>query len=461
MHGIDRNGAVLVHISEDEMTATVDLFAAEGSGKPLELDSVEYTLLNAGVTSGVDRESLAGGIRKAEEQKEPVRGVVAATGQPAVNTVPRHYTFPIHAASIQAQEHQNVDFREVSTILIVHKNDVLAAPVDRVEGRTGLTVTGKEIPFTDAVDEQLEAGDNVAVLGGDGAYVARDDGRLIHEMGRVRVESALVVEGDVDFSTGNIRFPKDVAINGGVLDDFVVETEGNLHIKGMVGAADLYAKGSIEIAGGFSGKGHGTIRCDGDVKVAFVDNGTVVCKGNLSVPNEIVNSTVLCNGRLTCAGKRGTIMGGRVSARGGVECTNLGSLRGLVTHVQAGVDVLADSRLRAAEELIARLSEHIAAVAFGIEEAKKKGRQAPGLEKNHKELIKKLNRTVIAREQLRSVLYAKEGASVTARNKVFPGVSLSLCGVEKTVAGAAGPISFTLDASRTKIVSDKDGTKQP
>jgi uncharacterized protein (DUF342 family) len=452
--GSDRDGAILVHISEDEMLAVVDLYPHVGKGKPLDLDSVEYAMLNAGVTNGIDREALVEGIRNTEGKDEPLKGVAAARGTPAVNTTPLHFELSFHAESAHAKAQEKVDYRESSAIPIVHKNDVLARPVARVEGRRGITVTGRELPFSDAADERLEAGDNVAVLG-NGQYVARDDGRLIAEKGRIRIESALIVEKDVDFSTGNIRFPKDVVVNGNVLDDFVVETNGNLSVKGLVSAASLYAKGAIEILGGFSGKGRGAVRGDGEVHVAYVDNGLLVCKGNLVVANEIVNSSVFSNGKITCVGKKGTIIGGSVSARGGIECSTAGAERSHATRLEVGVDVLAASRLKKTEALIARLSERISAVAFALEDASRKGKSSPGLDKERKELVGKLNEVVLVREKLKEVLYFPEAALVRVHARVFPGVVISICGVEKPITETMGPTTFALDAGSGHIVTDK------
>jgi uncharacterized protein (DUF342 family) len=458
--GSDRDGAVLVHISGDEMQATVDLFPHQGRGKPLDLDTVEYALIEAGVTNGIDRESLAEGIRKTEKGEEHVKGVVAALGTPAVNSVPRSYEFPLQPQIEHVDTQGKVDFRELAMFAIVHKNDVVARPVPRQDGKKGLTVTGKEIPFSDAVDEELEAGENISVLG-NGQYVARDDGRLVRDKGSIRVESALLIEKDVDFSTGNIRFPKDVAVGGNVLDEFVVETNGNVTVKGLVGAASIYAKGSIEILGGFSGKGRGSVKSDGEVRVAFIDNGGLVCMRDLTVANEIVNSSVFSNGRVTCVGKKGAIIGGSVSARGGIECSIAGSERSHATRLEAGVDVLVASRLRKAEGLFSRLSDRISAVTFSLEEVAKRGAISPSLEKEHKELLKKLNEMVVIRERLKSDLYAPEGATIHVRSTVHTGVVISLCGVEKTIMEAMGPTTFSLDAEKAHVVTDKQAKIRP
>lgn len=451
--GPDRDGVTLIHIASDEMLATVDLYPHQGSGKPLELDTVEYALLNEGVTNGIDRESLFEGLSRAEGTGEPVKGVTAARGVPPVNTVPKHFEFPFPAAAHSGTE-VKVDYREFASIPIVRKNDILARQIFREEGKPGLTVKGREIPFRDAADQELEAGENVAVLG-NGTYVARDDGRLIQEKGRVRVESALIVENDVDFSTGNIRFPKDVVVKGNVLDDFVIETNGNLLVKGIVGAATLSAKGSIEILGGFTGKGRGIIRAGGGAKIAYIDNGTLFCLGDLLVASEIVNSTVRSNGKVTCIGKKGTIIGGSASARGGIECSTAGSERGHATRLEVGIDVMVASRLEKAEGLMKRLSERIAAVGFSLEEAVKGGRTAPSLEKERKELLKKLNELAVDREGLQAALHGREGSSITIRTRVHPGVVISIFGVERSITTELGPSSFALDAEKTHVVSDR------
>ncbi len=451
--GPDRDGNIVVHVSEDEMLASIDLHPHQGAGKPLDLETVDYALFNAGVANGIDRESISEGIHRAEGSGETVKSVVAARGVAAVNTAPRHYELAFHAPPDHGQTEGKIDYRELSALHIVHKDDILARPAERLEGRKGMTVRGKELPFTNAPDEELEAGENVVVRE-DGAYSAGEDGRLIREKGKIKVQIALIVDRDVDLSVGNIRFPKDIMVGGNILDDFIVETNGNLAVKGLVSAAFISAKGSIEIHGGITGKGRGTVRAGGSIHTAFADNSSLFCLGDLSVANEIVNSTVHSNGKITCVGKKGAIIGGTAAARDGIECSTAGSERNHATRLEAGVDVLIYSRFIKAEELIAHLAERISSTTLVIEEAKNGGRPTQGHEKELKDLVNKLNELAVEKEKLRSALYPKE-AAVHVRVKVFPGVVVCIHGVEKRVTSAMGPTTFSFDAKNGQIVTDK------
>ncbi len=451
--GPDRDGNIVVHVSEDEMLASMDLYPRQGDGKPLGLETAEYALFTAGVTNGIDRESIAEGIHRAEGSGETVKNVVAARGVAAVNTAPRRYALAFLVPSAHGQTEKKIDYRELSALHIVHRDDILARPAERREGQKGMTVRGKELPFTNAPDEELEAGENVVVRD-DGAYAAAEDGRLIQEKGRIRVEIALIVQNDVDLSVGNIRFPKDVVVGGNILDDFIVETNGNLSVKGLVGAAFISAKGAIEIHGGITGKGKATVRAGGSIHTAFADNASLFCLGDLSVANEIVNSTVHSNGRITCVGKKGAIIGGAAAALNGIECSTAGSERNHATRLEAGVDVLVSSRLLKAEELIAHLAERISSTTLAIEEAKNAGRVTQDHEKEFKELVNKLNELTVEKEKLKKALYPKE-AAIHVRVKVFPGVEVCIHGVEKRVTAAMGPTTFSFDAKKGQIVTDK------
>ncbi len=449
----DRDGNIVVHVSEDEMLASIDLHPRQGAGKPLELESVENALFNAGVTNGIDRESISEWIRRAEGKREIVKSVVAARGVAAVNTEPRRYELAFHAPAAHGQTEEKINYRELSALHIVHKNDILARPAGRREGQNGMTVRGKELPFTDAPDEELEAGENV-VAREDGAYAAAEDGRLIQEKGRIRVEIALIVDRDVDLSVGNIRFPKDVVVGGNILDDFIVETNGNLTVKGLVGAAFISAKGSIEIRGGITGNGKGTVRAGGTIHTAFADNSSLFCLGDLSVANEIVNSTVHSNGKIACVGKKGAIVGGAAAARDGIECSTASSERSPTTRLEAGVDVLVFSKLSKAEELLSHLGERISSTTLAIEEAKNGGHPTQDHEKELKELVGKLNGLTVEKEKLKKALHPKE-AAVHVHVKVFPGVVIAIHGMEKHVTTVMGPTTFSFDAKKKQITTDK------
>jgi uncharacterized protein len=96
----------------------------------------------------------------------------------------------------------------------------------------------------------LKLGQNVR-SGGDNNEIlfAEIHGRVKQEGDTIQVVEEYVVDGDVDFSIGNIRFNGFVEVRGDVLDGFQVSASKGLKITGNVGACRLISHGNIEFCG--------------------------------------------------------------------------------------------------------------------------------------------------------------------------------------------------------------------
>ena len=140
---------------------------------------------------------------------------------------------------------------ERSNIIFVRENQEIARFVDAEEG-------WKERP--------PRLGENVAMAADGCTVVAKANGVLYVNSGRVWVEKALVVRGDVDFSVGNIDFAQDVIITGGILDLFKVSSGGTIKVGKAAEAAEVKAAKSLIVRGGIVGKEKGRYFAGEDVR---------------------------------------------------------------------------------------------------------------------------------------------------------------------------------------------------
>ena len=84
----------------------------------------------------------------------------------------------------------------------------------------------------------------------------------------IEVVNTYVVNGDVDYSTGNIQFNGNVVINGTVPDGFEVKAEGDIVVMKIAESARLEAGRDIIIKGGVQGKGKGLVSAGRDIRSA-------------------------------------------------------------------------------------------------------------------------------------------------------------------------------------------------
>jgi len=150
-----------------------------------------------------------------------------------------------------------LDFRDMVEITSVEAGALLAVKHAASQGKPGKKVTGEIIP--PPLPQRLE------LAGGKGVEISPDGTRAFAKIGgrpTVRktgnryfldVDPVLHVKGDVDISTGNVRFKGDVFIYGNVLEGMTVQASGKVRIKGMVYQARVAALEEVAVTGHVTG----------------------------------------------------------------------------------------------------------------------------------------------------------------------------------------------------------------
>lgn len=140
-----------------------------------------------------------------------------------------------------------VDFREIKTIPKVERGKVIALIHPPIPGQIGYTVTNEPIPAKQTLPIVLKAGKGIAVA--DGKIVATESGRpKIEQRGqlvKVSIMPKLKHIGDVNLTSGNIRFIGDVEILGEIEERMLVEAVGDIMVNKTVNMATLTSSGAI------------------------------------------------------------------------------------------------------------------------------------------------------------------------------------------------------------------------
>ena len=151
-----------------------------------------------------------------------------------------------------------------------------------------------------------------------------------------QVKPVLDIDGDVDFSTGNIKFLGDVNIKGDVLTGFTVRAMGSIWVGGVIEAGStVEAGGDLTVVKGILGDGTTTVRAQRCIFSKYIENATIYVRENLQT-DAIINGSVYCDGEVLVRSGRGTIMGGRVWAAQKVSATAVGSKSECRTGITLG-----------------------------------------------------------------------------------------------------------------------------
>ncbi len=374
---------------------------------------------------------------------------VLARGQPAIPGRDAEIKFLIDLKAGPRQRGDRLDFREVNRIVCVAPQQPIAHKIPATPGKPGKDVFGQEIPARRGKDISFHLGENV--------YWEKDTGLLRSKVAGVvkikghkfEVKPSFVLEGDVDWDVGNIRFcGEKLTITGGIKRGFKVWVDGDLEIQGFVeDEVSLEVTGQLTIKGLAHGKNL-RIKCH---KMAFmkeVEYASLEIKQNLQVSEYLLQARVSVGGNLLVTEKLGAIIGGQYLVRGEIIARLIGSGGKVKTLIHAGYQPDIIKELEETEEKLLLLQEEkrplFIALSRGLELLKSghlPSRKIKILE-NTKEKLRSLlieERKLKSRQEyLLQQISLLEKQKVTVLSRFFPGVTIHIGRKRFTVSERGG-----------------------
>jgi hypothetical protein len=447
-----------VALSQDRMEAAISLSEGSGSGSRLSEDSVREAIKRAGVRKGIDEEILVPAIRAAQVG-QPARNLTFARGQDPERGASAKIDFMVEIASgkdVVIRDDGRADYRNTDKITVVKAGTKLAEiylPQDTPE--SGWDVTGKEIPAPKRAGLEIQIGPNIRKENTSPDTVtlfAEKSGELVCEKNTVEVRPLHRVKGDVDMHSGNVKFPGTVEVTGSVHSGFVVMATGDIKIGEGVEAALISADGSITVAQGVRGAGKAVLRTKSSISAAFAEQAVLLSVKDIEIKNSVMQCIVKCNGHLTIANDKGSIVGGEIRARNGLDVFNLGSGRGIKTRVVFGQDYLMADQIEREEKEIERTKQQITEVDLDMKRSEKiSNRDAlQELRDKKRNLMRVLEKRSLRVFTLRERFEEHFPSKIVVRGTLYPGVTFESHGrtLEITQERKAVAISFEPEQGR-------------
>ncbi|GIQ68617.1 hypothetical protein XYCOK13_14410 [Xylanibacillus composti] len=236
------------------------------------------------------------------------------------------------------QEDGKVDFKQVRQINNVRKGELIATRVSAEEGKAGRSVTGEELFAKNGKEAFFKMGKNVVADEENKRLFAVIDGVVSKTDGdKINVFPVYEVNGDIDYSVGNIDFVGTVVIRGNVLTGFRVKASGDIRIIGGVEGAEIEAGGSIEVTAGIMGHNKGYVQAGKSIKCSFVQDANLSAAEDILVSQSIMHAQVKAGKNVVCQGSKGLIVGGVVQAGETVNARTIGNSTSTPTVLEVGV----------------------------------------------------------------------------------------------------------------------------
>lgn len=231
--------------SSKSISLTLEVVEAEGKYPPIiSKNELEQEFNKAKITYGIIEDA----ILKASSSRE-IKNLLFAKGMPPKPPIEDSIKifFNTNKRAINFEDDEKIDYRNFNSITSVKANEVLAEIIKGENGVNGINIFSQIIPGKQKKKSNFNASNGAKLK--DNIITSTIDGKPNFKNNTVWVEPIYILNKDVTITTGNIKFPANVEINGKVTEGMRVVSGGSLVIRGGVFSADIEAKNSSDIIG--------------------------------------------------------------------------------------------------------------------------------------------------------------------------------------------------------------------
>jgi uncharacterized protein (DUF342 family) len=457
-HNRPIDGDIIITVAGDNMSASAIFIPPINGGK---MPAAENLINSAFSTlEGVRREFL---LKSAFDKAyaEACNGVIVFEVIVAVGRQPEHGVngsvktfFEKPSKNPVVEEGGKAFFRELRTYVNVRKDQLLARLEPPKPGKPGSTVTGSPIPQIEGKPAEFSAGDGVRAGGDGNEFFALYDGYVMMKSGVLSVSDTISVEGNVDFSTGNINFAGTVLIKGDVLGGFTVKGK-DIFVDGICHDATLVAENDIFVKTGIKSRNKYFINAGGNVEVTYCENARITARKKILIKKYSFNC-ILNAGESVEAPDRTTITGGEINAFTGGIFYNLGTKANTAITVKLGKKYNLDeklTRIKAERERLNKSLARIDEVLLGLDLFDEKVTSNPKIAKllEMQSLIKK--RVDLFTRRIESVTRESiyPNPSIVINNEIQSGVKLIFYSQEILIKETQKRIVYTFNPDTLEL----------
>ncbi|MBO6301873.1 MAG: DUF342 domain-containing protein [Ruminiclostridium sp.] len=344
---------IMVNISDDSMSAYATVMARGSNHKPFKADDILRVASSNGVFYGIDENV----VRDMAEKQTINTEVLIATG-----------TKPVDGTDGRLSMKYDIsDGEEISGI---QAGDEICHAINPHAGRDGKDVRGRVLPAAQGNPVDIKIGEGIVKRGN--RYYSEYSGTLVCRGGVYSIVDEMVLNKNIDQSSGIIGYGGTIVINGNVTGKAVIKAGRSVIVHGIVSSAVIEAERDIRVEGRVNdaslsaagGSIYGT---------EFVESTLVAGEGITA--SELDFCTVKCVTGIECMSGYGRIVGGEVYCAGNVNCITVGNREHTETHMILGDCTEFNMEISQLESHAARLDSEIIRITDQVNEIREREKQ--------------------------------------------------------------------------------------
>ena len=364
---IDMQGHNLV-VSEDKMACYISL-PRPRTGIVYTPEMIRLLLARSGVHAGIDENVIRDLIEHARYDEQ----VIVAKGKPAVNGKDGRYEYFFNRQSFtnpEEEEDGTADFSKTRFFSEVKAGDTLAKYVHAERGTNGYLVTGEVLPARNGLERPVLKGSGFMLLPDKVTYAAAVAGVVKMDGYELNIHRLLTLTDDNLEQTLNgkrrIDFVGSLWVRCNLDPGIEINTKGDIIFDTVAESLKITCGGDVVLKEGATGRTRGSIKARGTVAGKYFSNYEIVTDGSVFA-NSFLHCKVETEEKIVCFGDNGTIYGGELKAKLGLECAVIGTQNGTHTVINIGVTKEMWEELAAKEKAVDRLKSEVETLENEIE----------------------------------------------------------------------------------------------
>jgi uncharacterized protein (DUF342 family) len=239
---------------------------------------------------------------------------------------------------LQQTGNYRIDHRENNRFKEIPGGTVLAERIPMRQSVAGVDVFGEPIEIPKVNDIIFSYGNGVVEECSPDLvrYIAKEHGVLELSARFLNIAPELVINGNVDTQTGNIKYSRSVLIQGNITPGFRVECDTLKVMDCIEDGVEVICSGDLFVGKGILGE-RTKVSVSGNAKAGFIQAATLRVSGDCTINEYAYHSTIFCakklmiDGKGITSGEKGGIIGGTISSLQQMELHSVGSCSTLTT----------------------------------------------------------------------------------------------------------------------------------
>lgn len=266
------------------------------------------------------------------------------------------------------QNAQQMDYHEQHLIENVVDQQVLARIKPLSENFFPEATEDENQQFFVVEDPGELLGENVAIPEGDPhIIVSTTNGYVKVENNRIEVHDTLIIDGDVNFKTGNLTFIGKIIVRGSVFSGFRVKAK-QLIVEGSIEDAHIEIDEDLIVRGGIIACQKQGVSCGGTILAKYVENSTLQARGNIFIEKSALHSQLETAGSIIFLHEPGVIVGGSCHVKNSIYAKIVGAKWATPTIISLGTDPFLLHKKQAQRDAVLKREEERQALVDRLEE---------------------------------------------------------------------------------------------